>query len=107
MLKLIITFTLILFIAIPDTIAQLAYEQEIIEYVVDPCYKVGVRDNELTEYMSESDALAAIKILAGDSVEEMIRAVSPLVADVNKREDRMLIYKLGAASCIEGMLRGR
>ena len=61
----------------------------------------------MTEYMSESDALAAIKILAGDSVEEMIRAVSPLVADVNKREDRMLIYKLGAASCIEGMLRGR
>ena len=84
------------------------YRQEIIDNIVDPCFRIGVRSTpELLEHMTEDEALEASKILASANIEEMINTLSHLVSDLDTLIDRKRVYEMGLGSCVKGMMQGQ
>ena len=98
---------LVFFVAAQTAPAQQPYRQEIIENIIDPCYRLGVRTNpELVEYMSEDEALKSLKIMANSNIEQMISALSPMIPELDVTIGRERAYEMGLGACVKGLLRG-
>ena len=71
------------------------------EHAIDPCYLDIVRRSGMTEHISETDALATIKLMNESDVEKSVNSLLPLVREVVSFSDRLAIYRLGAQVCID------
>ena len=78
------------------------YIDEIMEHVIDPCYRFGIKNSELTKLLKPEEALSLMKKLNKKSIDGAINSI--LKVSVGKDlEQRKLIYKFGLAACINGM----
>ncbi len=75
---------------------------EIIEYVIDPCFMQGIRDNKLDVTLGKDEALKLLKMMQRENVETMIRAVQPLVVG-KELSVRRAVYTMGLSQCLQGM----
>ena len=76
------------------------YRDEILQYVIDPCFTQISRRN-LTEFVSEKQAVDLLKITEKDGVENVISLILPMVKGVTFKERRK-IYEFGLSGCISG-----
>ncbi len=83
----------------PDTEALKA---EIMHYTIEPCYLAVVRNGELTEFMTEKDALNLIKAASVENTAETTALALSLVKGKNT-EQRMAIYEIGKKTCINAL----
>ena len=82
---------------------NLPYADEIEKYVFEPCFRVSARLNGLDK--SAGSMEAAIRIMKSTIKQRLdsgIKVISENVSDVDDFNERMLYYKVGKDSCIEG-----
>ena len=78
------------------------YRGEIIKHVVDVCFIEIIKTGDVTEYLTEDEALEMLKAMQEKEVEGMIDAVNLILDGRNMRlEQRKSIYKISANTCIE------
>ena len=76
---------------------------EIMEHVIDPCFREIAKASELPG-LSLDEAVQVAKTISGDAMDDMIESVRSVVENTNGRDDRMLIYTLGLRTCIDAAL---
>ena len=76
------------------------YEAEIMQHIVDPCFKYSASKSELMDQMSEAEVVTLMKLMSPEAVQETLDVTLTIVRD--KPEDaRMEIYKVGRELCIK------
>ena len=87
-------------------VAQQPYRQEIIENIIDPCYRMSVRSRpELLKYATEDEALRAIKQMAASNIEDMVNTLGPMIPELDVLIGRERVYEMGLGACIKGVLQ--
>ena len=86
--------------------SQQPYRQEIIENIIDPCYRMSVRSKpELMKHMTEDEALVAIKLMADANIEQTVNALSPIIPELDLLIGRERVYEMGLGACIKGVMQ--
>ncbi|MEE9159983.1 MAG: hypothetical protein V3U60_16560 [Gammaproteobacteria bacterium] len=81
--------------------SQKDYREEIIEYVVDVCWREMIKNSDLGEYLKAGQSLLLLKLLQKKEVDEMIDAIGTMVDGENLNlSQRKIIYQLSATVCI-------
>ncbi len=78
------------------------YRDEIIENVVDICFREIVFTSGLDEYMESDDALSLIKVLQDEDVEVMIDSVTTLV-EGKPLSQRIKFYDVAVLVCLNSI----
>ncbi len=79
--------------------------REIMDHMVDPCYRECIEATGLNKKISMEDAMALLKMLAVESTETYIESTTKLVAHMDSFESRMAIYELGRSTCVDGIMK--
>ena len=77
------------------------YKAEIMQYIIDPCFKYSASKSEPVDQMSESEMVMLMKLMSPDAVQETIDVTLPTVRG-KPPEARTEIYKFGLKLCIRG-----
>lgn len=77
------------------------YKVEIMQHVIDPCFRYSAERSDLTEMWSVEEAVEMMKLLSPEAVQETIDVTLPVVQD-KPLEARMKIYKFSLDLCIRG-----
>lgn len=77
------------------------YTAEIMQHIVDPCFKYSASKSEVIDQMSEAEAVTLMKIMSPDAVQDTINVTLPVVKG-KPVDDRMKVYEIGLRLCIQG-----
>lgn len=77
------------------------YMNEIMQHIIDPCFKYSASKSEPVAGMSESEMVTLMKIMSPDAVQDTIDVTLPVVKGTPV-DDRMKVYEIGLRLCIQG-----
>ena len=77
------------------------YTNEIMQHIVDPCFKYSASKSEPVAGMSEAEMVTLMKIMSPDAVQDTIDVTLPVVRG-KPVDDRMKVYEIGLRLCIQG-----
>ncbi|MCY4362723.1 MAG: hypothetical protein OXE42_11145 [Gammaproteobacteria bacterium] len=77
------------------------YTAEIMQHIVDPCFKYSADKSEPIPEVSESEMVTLMKLMSPDAVQDTIDVTLPVVKD-KPIEARMQVYELSLKLCIRG-----
>lgn len=81
-------------------------EAEVIQHVIDPCYTQSLTNAGIGEHIGIEQAVRLLKLSEPENTAMMVNSMLEIVRTGMTPEDRMTIYKLGRAMCVEGMAEG-
>ena len=93
-----IALTLWLF---PALVSSQDYQAEIDEYVLHPCWRVMLENNEYIDKSNIEGALALMAALQKSEVEKVMQSTLPLVSKMPDLGDRMAVCDFGRNLCIK------
>jgi len=73
---------------------------EIVKYVVEPCYLDAVMRNRV-EGVADQQMLELLKIMQSDETEKMVNALLPVISKAKSAQERLVIYEIGKQTCIQ------
>lgn len=77
------------------------YKTEIMQHIVDPCFKYSAGKQEPVAEMSESEMVTLMKLMSPQAVQDTIDVTLPVVKG-KPVDDRMKVYEIGLKLCIAG-----
>ena len=77
------------------------YTAEIMQHIVDPCFKYSAGKSEPIPEVSELEMVTLMKLMSPDAVQDTIDVTLPVVKG-KPIDARMEIYKFGLDTCIRG-----
>ena len=83
------------------TFAQ-TLDDEITQYVVDPCYTQSLKLAGIGELLSVEDGVELMKIIEPENTAKLKNAMKEIVQSDMTFEERMKVYSIGRAMCIQG-----
>ena len=81
------------------------YRAEIMEHVVDPCYLDMALRNPV-EGVTPEKMMELAKMVAADSVNQMVESLLPVAAKIDDLEQRQAFYAVGKELCISAARGG-
>ena len=77
------------------------YKAEIMQHIIDPCFRYSANKSEPVAEMSETEMVTLMKLMSPEAVQDTIDVTLPAVKG-QPPDARMQVYELGLKLCIRG-----